>query len=416
MATWIPESASPSAPSRSAGLAAIGGAAGRAERRVPARHRRPRSRSAQPHPLRRQAVAPGRRPVGRVRDRRRWRARPRVRLPRRHRGSRHRPGAGRVLRLSGDPARARHRRRARSRSTERHHRDRRRLHADLRSGRPWAGARTEGARLRRGRARDRRDANAHRPTPHRAQPPVDAHRPGQPRAVVGRAHGRRAVVPRPLGATAGAVVGRDAQRRPAVPGVRHAPRGVPGTRDHGRGPRLQPARRRPARRARSAAAMRLVAAKPLHVGALAALMAASPLLRRYGVTLRGARASLNDALRNRDTIVVALDGANALGLAWVVATRALDRSAYLRLLLVAEGRQSRGLGALLLADAERRARAAGSRHMVLLVTATNRRARSFYVRQGYRYVGVLPGFARPRFGEALYVKSWPTTRPSRAAR
>ena len=162
--------------------------------------------------------------------------------------------------------------------------------------------------------------------------------------------------------------------------------------------------------------MRLAAATRTHVGTLAALMAASPLLRRYGITLRRARASLNDALRNRDTIVVALDGANALGLAWVVATRALDRSAYLRLLLVAEGRQSRGLGALLLADAERRARAAGSRHMVLLVTATNRRARSFYVRQGYRYVGVLPGFARPRIGEALYVKSWPTTRPSRAAR
>ncbi len=45
--------------------------------------------------------------------------------------------------------------------------------------------------------------------------------------------------------------------------------------------------------------MRLVAAKRTHVGTLAALMAASPLLRRYGVTLRGARASLDEALRSQ---------------------------------------------------------------------------------------------------------------------
>ena len=154
--------------------------------------------------------------------------------------------------------------------------------------------------------------------------------------------------------------------------------------------------------------MRIVAARRTHVGALAALMTASPLLRRYGVTLPRARASLEEALRTKDMILVAIDGATTLGLAWVVATRALERSAYLRLLLVAEGRRSRGVGASLLAGAERRARAADARHMILLVTTTNRRARSFYVRAGYRYVGVLPSFARPGLGEALYVKSWRT--------
>ncbi|HET8570021.1 MAG TPA: GNAT family N-acetyltransferase [Candidatus Limnocylindria bacterium] len=152
--------------------------------------------------------------------------------------------------------------------------------------------------------------------------------------------------------------------------------------------------------------MRIVAARRTHVPALVALMTASPLLRRYGITTDGARASLNEALRHRDQLRVALDRDAILGLAWVVPTRALDRSAYLRLLLVAEGRRSRGVGAALLADGERRARAAGSCHMILLVTSTNRRARSFYLREGYRYVGVMPHFARPGIAEAVYVKSW----------
>jgi len=75
---------------------------------------------------------------------------------------------------------------------------------------------------------------------------------------------------------------------------------------------------------------------------------------------------------------------------------------------VAEGEQSRGVGAALLEDAERRARKSGCRHLALLVTSANRRARTFYTRHGYRHVGNLPGFVRPAIGESLYVKSWPT--------
>jgi len=151
--------------------------------------------------------------------------------------------------------------------------------------------------------------------------------------------------------------------------------------------------------------MKIVRATRSHVTALADLMARSPLLRRYGVTRHGARASLAAGLRERDLVLIGLDGSEIVGLAWVITTRALDRAAYLRLLLVAEGRQSHGVGAALLADAERRARASGCRHLVLLVTTTNRRARAFYARHGYRHVGNLPGFVRPAIGESLYVKS-----------
>jgi len=111
--------------------------------------------------------------------------------------------------------------------------------------------------------------------------------------------------------------------------------------------------------------------------------------------------------RCRHGVVARLEGGEPLGLAWVITTRALDRSAYLRLLLVAEGEQSHGVGGALLTEAERKSRASGCRHLVLLVTTTNRRARAFYARRGYAHVGSLPGFVRPAIGESLYVKSWP---------
>ena len=151
---------------------------------------------------------------------------------------------------------------------------------------------------------------------------------------------------------------------------------------------------------------RIVRARTEDVSPMAGLMADSPLLRRYRVTARGATASLAEALRARDLLLVATEGDVVLGFAWVIITRALDRAAYLRLLLVAETHQSRGLGAALLARAEREARAALCRHLVLLVTRTNRRARSFYERHGYAHVGDLAGFVRPGIAESLYLKSW----------
>ena len=152
--------------------------------------------------------------------------------------------------------------------------------------------------------------------------------------------------------------------------------------------------------------MTIVRATRPQLGALADLMTKSPLLERYGVTRNGARTSLLDARRGRDILFVASERGEILGFAWVVATRAFDRAAYLRLLLVADGRRSRGTGGALLAAAEQHVRAKGCRHMLLLVTSTNRRARAFYTREGYRYVGSLPDFAREGITEALYAKSW----------
>lgn len=152
--------------------------------------------------------------------------------------------------------------------------------------------------------------------------------------------------------------------------------------------------------------MRIVAATRTHAAGLADVMAGSPLLRRYGVTRDRALASLEEALRERDLLLTAVERGETIGLAWLITTRALDKAAYLRLLLVAEGKQSHGIGAALLAEAERRARLSGSRHLVLLVTTTNRRARAFYARSGYQHVGNMPGFVHPAIDESLYVKTW----------
>jgi GNAT superfamily N-acetyltransferase len=137
-------------------------------------------------------------------------------------------------------------------------------------------------------------------------------------------------------------------------------------------------------------------------------MASSPLLRRYGTTRRGALLALARGLRAGDRVIVAAtpDG-RPVGLAWILPSRILTGAAYLRLLLVAEGRQRGGLGARLLAAAEAAARAVAN-HLVLLVTTDNAGARRFYGRHGYRRVGRLPGLARAGLDETLY---WKTLRP-----
>ena len=142
--------------------------------------------------------------------------------------------------------------------------------------------------------------------------------------------------------------------------------------------------------------------------ALAALMAASPLLERYGTTRRTALAALARGRASGDRLIVAVapDG-RMVGMAWVLPSRILTGAAYLRLLLVAEERQRAGTGAALLAAAETAARLVAN-HLVLLATAGNTGARRFYVRHGYRHVGDLPGLARAGLDEALY---WKTLRP-----
>jgi GNAT superfamily N-acetyltransferase len=142
-------------------------------------------------------------------------------------------------------------------------------------------------------------------------------------------------------------------------------------------------------------------------------MAASPLLERYGTTRRTALVALRRGRASGDRVIVAAapDG-RLVGMAWVLPSRILTGAAYLRLLLVVEGRQEAGAGAALLAAAEAAARAVAN-HLALLASTGNARARRFYERHGYRHVGDLPGLARAGLDEALY---WKTLRPHGARR
>jgi GNAT superfamily N-acetyltransferase len=156
---------------------------------------------------------------------------------------------------------------------------------------------------------------------------------------------------------------------------------------------------------RRPAAIRIDLARPTDLPTLAHLLAESPLLRRYGTTASAARRALVRGRRSGDHLLVArAAGAPPVGLAWVIGSRILTGAAYLRLLLVAEGRRRGGLGARLLAAAEAVSRKTAN-HLFLLVTTDNAGARRFYERRGYRHVGDLAAFARPGLDEALYQKS-----------
>ena len=136
---------------------------------------------------------------------------------------------------------------------------------------------------------------------------------------------------------------------------------------------------------------------------LATLMAASELLQRYRVTLTSALQSLNDAVDGGDLLLVHRDQ-KVGGFAWLTfAPRMLNHAAYLRLLLVAEGFRGTGIGGKLLNHAEACARERAN-DLYLLVTTDNTNARRFYERNGYRYVGELPGLVWPDLDEALYHK------------
>jgi GNAT superfamily N-acetyltransferase len=145
---------------------------------------------------------------------------------------------------------------------------------------------------------------------------------------------------------------------------------------------------------------------PGDIPAAARLMAGAPLLQTYATTEASAAAALRAALADGDLLLVARRDTQTLaGLAWVsFAPRVLAGAAYLRLLLVAD--PGNGLGTTLLAAAEAHARArAEINHLYLLATTTNTGAHRFYARNGYGYIGTLPGLVQPGIDEALYHKT-----------
>ncbi len=91
------------------------------------------------------------------------------------------------------------------------------------------------------------------------------------------------------------------------------------------------------------------------------------------------------------------------GFAWIEPKGAFGHAPYLKLIAVDEKNRSSGVGALLLAEFERRTAPIGSAWL-LLVSDFNERAVSFYERHGYVQAGRLPSFAREGIDEIIMYK------------
>lgn len=146
------------------------------------------------------------------------------------------------------------------------------------------------------------------------------------------------------------------------------------------------------------------AARVDELAALAAAVAPQPLLVRYEITAERLARLLGDAIARGEPVVVAARGDDApLGFAWFQTRGTFAAGGYLRLIAVAPGDVSRGVGAALL-DAVERAVAVDSRHLFLLVSHWNEGARRFYARRGYDEVGRLPAFVRADTDEIICSK------------
>ena len=144
--------------------------------------------------------------------------------------------------------------------------------------------------------------------------------------------------------------------------------------------------------------------RPADVEACAAIMSGLPLWRAYGVTIEDARATFAAALRGAARVQVAEDEARVVGFVEYLARGTFGHSGYVWAIGVAAGAQGRGIGTLLMDAAETEIFKAGP-NVFLLVTASNAGAQRFYERRGYRRVGELPDYVRPRLTEIVYRKT-----------
>lgn len=133
------------------------------------------------------------------------------------------------------------------------------------------------------------------------------------------------------------------------------------------------------------------AARSDELTALAEAVAPQPLLSRYGVTAQGLARDLTAAIDRGEPVLVADEGAGAIGFAWFLYSGTFAAGGYLKLIALLPGQNNRGAGGALL-DAVEREIATRARNVFLLVSHWNDGARRFYQRRGYREVGTLPAF------------------------
>jgi ribosomal protein S18 acetylase RimI-like enzyme len=136
---------------------------------------------------------------------------------------------------------------------------------------------------------------------------------------------------------------------------------------------------------------------------LAAWMVDLPLFQGYNLTVERTIANFEAGLSRGDWLITADADSPADGFAWAIPNGAFGRSPYLRLIGVRADVTSRGIGAALLTEIERRA-AENSNDLFLLVSDFNEDAQRFYRRQGYMQIGAIPDYVVPGVAELIFRK------------
>mgnify|MGYP003716413009 FL=1 len=106
--------------------------------------------------------------------------------------------------------------------------------------------------------------------------------------------------------------------------------------------------------------------------------------------------------RDADLRVLLDEREQVMGFAWLMPRGAFGRSAYLRLIAIAEDERQKGGGRKLMETLEDDS--LEPHGLALLVTSENTGARQFYERLGYEQVGLLPDYIKDGIDECLYIK------------
>jgi ribosomal protein S18 acetylase RimI-like enzyme len=136
-----------------------------------------------------------------------------------------------------------------------------------------------------------------------------------------------------------------------------------------------------------------------------ALIEGHALFAAYAVSAPKLATELAAALSREGEHVLAAEVEGELvGFVWFLERGTFYASGYVRLVVVAVGQTGGGVGASLMAEAER-AVFAKTRDLFLLVNTRNAAAQRFYERLSYARVGLLASYAAPGVDEFIYRKS-----------
>lgn len=140
-----------------------------------------------------------------------------------------------------------------------------------------------------------------------------------------------------------------------------------------------------------------------HISEASAIASMSRLLVEHGLNWRWTPSRVRRSIKDKETMVLiaSVDGR----LSGFAIMKFRDEESHLFLLAVTQKMQGSGIGQALLAWLEKSCRTAGMRHIRVEVRAGNLKARQFYERFGFRFVGQVAGYYDRREPAVVMVKT-----------